>query len=144
MKIEIKVYDGFEVPEGWELTGELRKPHPGEYVLIFVEVRNDGAVITQVRAAYSHNWLSELPQFIVRKKRWRAEKGYNYSWLDLSTPNLEDVIQRHADNRKVCDDFRHEQGNYFETYEDAKHALNETRKLWLSLHYEKKPDEIQD
>lgn len=135
MKIEITMFKGFEGPKGWELTGEFRKPHPGEHVLLF---EGTGVGVSMKVCSYSSysekDWLTGAPCFIVRPKHWRAKKNGKYFSINPNhalngAPRINEEIE-YFDN---WDNGRHSCGNYFATYKEAEHALSEVRRLMLSL-----------
>jgi len=67
---------------------------------------------------------------IVRRKRWRAEKGEDY-WLVWT-----DCVSSATEDNNETDNSRYTCGNYFRTKEIAEDAFRRRTELFLSMHEE--------
>lgn len=112
MKVEIDLPE----IEGYEYTGDYRKPNPGEHVAWGV-----------CGCAFKAYEYSEQPEscFILRKKRWRAEQGERYWFL-----NARLMVERMIEFRDEFDDELFKIGNYFQTKEEAEAIAEKVRALF--------------
>lgn len=109
-KVEFEVP---EPPEGYEYTGEIRRPLEGElYFHLFANFN---------KSEGNYMW----PAPILRKKRWRAECGEKY--IRITSCGEKSTI---FDHRDKYDDRMWLIGNYFKTEEQADDAMIEILKFW--------------
>ena len=105
MKLEIEVPS---LPEesGFEYTGELREPRPGEWFLsIYGEEPQKAGQTTRLSL-----------RLILRKKRWRANNELRYYCYVENNGDIFTI----EDYQDYLDNSRYEKGNYFRTKEEAK------------------------
>jgi len=115
--MQLTINDMPEPPEGYEYTGEYRKPREGEYALhntIVLKCDND---------EYNHF------HFILRKKRWRASKGSKYFNVECYGKACHDT-----DMQTYGDDLRYEIGNYFKTEAEAQKAADKLKEFLMQFH----------
>lgn len=117
MKVEIELP---ELPDGWEYTGEFRRAEHGEYIAMFADNR---ALVVSAECR------ADQDVFIVKPKRWRAERHDEY-WYFASRGFLQSDIE----NGSAVDALRWKFGNYFKTAQEAEAVLEKVEALLLSLH----------
>lgn len=110
---KVEFHETPEPPEGYDYTGEIRRPRTGElYFYHFIEVRKSvGATCP--------------PSPILRKKRWRAKHGERYFTLNGDGEKFINI-----DRRDRHDDKRWLIGNYFKTNKQADDAMIEILQFW--------------
>ena len=103
----------YEVEEGWEDLYELNNDHIPLVVLF-----DDGRIRTLQLSLMAHNdkstpiaWRPIVPP---KEKRWRAEEGGKYWYVDDDGQSEYDT-----DPRYDVDDARYSIGNYFRSREEA-------------------------
>lgn len=123
MKIEIEIDESL-IPEGYEVVG-FRVPKDEELVLQLIDGGRKGA------ACYD---AVGLPCLILKKIRWRAEKGGEY-WLTTNNSNLEtgqlDVISD-IELGVLGNERSYQLGNYYQTKEEAEQAAERVKKAYLN------------
>jgi hypothetical protein len=112
-KIEIEV----DIPEGYEATGEYRRPECGECYLW-----DTGANIGKSCCDPEER---DTPLVILRKKPWRAARGDVY-WIVGSCGMVLDI----EEDGNVENDEHFEFGNYFKTEEQAEAAAERVRRAY--------------
>jgi len=99
---------GLPIIEGWEYTGEWRKAKDGEGYI-------NSANIFSVWNERGCTSAGKYP--ILHRKRWRAESGEHYYYLDTY---LE--VYKSREDFYVADCLRYQVGNYFQTKKEAEQA----------------------
>ena len=123
----VMTYTG-PVPDGWELTGEIRPAKKGEYFISFhVLPKQTHPGVEQ--AAYD----STCPVIIIRRKRWQPKLGENYWAIEIDSNGDSGVIMK-----KLCLDAVDvpNDGTYFPTCEAATKMLHKFFEMMREYQHE--------
>jgi len=112
MKVEIDLPE----IEGYEYTGEFRKPSGGDYFLT-----EGGHYCRYVSAVCGLVGLRP----ILRKKRWRAEKDDPYWFIGSDL-----VCDYSKETGDAWDNLRFKSGNYFQDRQQAEAMAEKVRALF--------------
>ena len=116
--MQLTINDMPEPLEGYEYTGEYRSPKCGEWFI-------DPNDMNPMKTTRGHH----LPRFILRKKRWRADMGFDY-WFFTS----DGVVNRGLDIYEGGDCKRYAIGNYFKTEAEAQPAADKLKEFFMQFH----------
>lgn len=105
--VEIK----HSIPEGYEAV-EVRIAKVGDIVIRFGKV------------AHNANDACRSPELILRKKRWRGDKGQIFFYVAEDLEAKSDM-----EYNLLMDDKLHNAGNYFETIAEAEEVASKIKAL---------------
>jgi hypothetical protein len=107
-----------EPPEGWEYTGEYRRPAKGE-----------GWLGIHGNSFDTSGGVAPLGCFFILKPvKWRAEQGEMFY---LVTNRM--TVTSTTDIRTKSDNVQYESGNYFRTEKEAENAASAIKELLKQL-----------
>jgi len=122
MEIEIDVPDEIEFDgKVYIPTGEVREPKKGEVFLGMMEMLP--------YKASEHYGISK--NFILKPKRWRAQKGGSYFSIDW-----DQKINKETGHSGRIDDKAYNSGNYFQTEQQAQKVVDQFKLILKAEHDE--------
>ena len=95
---------------------------------LYLHGKNDCFTVKNILIKSLKTFIKEFNEKYGVSKRWRAEEGEAYFYIDVYN-NIEETV----DNHLTSDKLHYDMGNYFKTEEEAKRISTELCNFWKKV-----------